>query len=131
MLAGCSSDTPSGDGGPHVLIASERGLTEVRGPLQKEILTYDDGSYLLDPALSPDGKRIAYIRQPPAKANPNGSVDFGADLYIADRNGKNAREVVRHGMIAEFVREPAWLPDGRLLFSVYGRQANGDADLRI
>lgn len=121
-----------GPSGTRFLMASEKGITETSAAAERTILKYNDGSYLLDPVVSPDGKKLAFIRQPSAKVYANGGVDFGSDLYVADRDGRNAREIVRHESVAEFVRTPAWLPGGdELLYSVRGRLPTGEADFRI
>jgi Tol biopolymer transport system component len=118
--------------GPRYILADDRGLRETGGSRSDDVLVeFDDGSFALDPAVSPDGDRLAFIRQSPARTAPSGTIDFGSDLYIADRDGDNAKETVRHSQTAEFIRTPAWLPTGQLLFSVRGRKPDGSADFRI
>jgi hypothetical protein len=41
------------------------------------------------------------------------------------------REVLRHSRVGEFLRNPAWLDDNRLLLNVRGRMPSGLPDLRI
>src|SRR5438874_1973473 len=122
--------TPSGEG-DRFLLASQTGLNEAtaNGPI-KNLVKFDDASYILDPAISPDGQKIAFARQTPAKNLPNGSVDFGSDLYVADRDGKNLKEVLHHASIAEFIRSPAWLSATELLITVQGQAADRSADFR-
>ncbi len=96
----------------------------------REIVSFDDGSTLMDPALSPDGKRIAFIRQEPAKGTGN-ELDFGSDLYVVHRDGSGLREVVHHSALAEYVRTPSWLDADQLYFSVRGRTAEALADYRV
>src|SRR5262249_45755065 len=96
----------------------------------RALLKFDDASYVLDPAISPDGAKIAFGRQPPAKTLSPGVVDFGSDLYIADRDGSNPREVLHHATVAEFVRAPAWLSNSQLLITVQGQKADRTSDFR-
>jgi Tol biopolymer transport system component len=74
---------------------------------------------LLEPASSPDGGRIAYVRQLTPFVRPGDVPQAGMDLYVADRDGANSKLLIEHGQPNEMVRDPAWLPDGRrLLVSV-------------
>jgi Tol biopolymer transport system component len=128
-LACGATDAEDGSGtGFRFLVASEQGLVEVDGSKQRTLIDFKDGSYLLDPAISRDGGQLAFIRQPAALVKPDGGIDFGSDLYISRRDGKDEREVLRHAIVAEFLRTPAWLPDGRLLVTVRSRDASGRAD---
>ena len=127
----CSKDGSRSDGdGLHFLLASEIGLVEVNGDKRDVLVRFDDGSFLLDPVVSPDGKRIAFVRQPPATAAPTGGVDFGSDVYVANRDGSNLKEVARHSVTGEFLRTPVLLPDGSMLFAVRGRSA-GAQDFHV
>jgi Tol biopolymer transport system component len=132
LASGCGGAARDESSGIRFLLASSAGLSEValEGG-QRDLVTFNDRSYVLDPAISPDGSQIAFIRQPPASIKPDGSTDFGSDLYIADRNGRNLREVVKHQQVAEFVRTPAWLSNEEIIFTVRGRDSIGMADLRI
>lgn len=103
----------------------------VGGGETRTIVKFDDGSALMDPALSPDGRKIAFIRQEPAKNLSGSQIDFGADLYIVNRDGSGLRELAHHSALAEYVRGPSWLDNGHLLFSVRGRTATGTADYRL
>lgn len=62
-----------------------------------------------EPAWSPDGRRIAFIRR------RDGSTDFElGDLYVMDADGSNAR------LIAPSANSPAWSPDSKkIAFSTY------------
>jgi hypothetical protein len=62
-----------------------------------------------DPALSPDGKRIAYV-------SAEGKSDR-TDLFLMDPDGKGRRRLTR--LKSSYVFGPAWSPDGkRIAFTV-------------
>src|SRR4051794_13179013 len=74
LLCACSGGTSGkstappaaafGSSGDHFLLASQAGLTEsTAAGTVASLLKFDDASYILDPALSPDGKQIAFARQ--------------------------------------------------------------------
>ncbi len=134
LVSGCGGSSKNANApgpGDRFLLTNQAGLNEsTASGTPRLFLKFDDGSFILDPAIAPDGKRIAFIRQAPARARPDGSIDFGSDLYVADRDGKNARLLVLHGAVAEFLRTPVWLSDGEILFGVRGRAADGRADFR-
>jgi dipeptidyl aminopeptidase/acylaminoacyl peptidase len=138
LVAGVLALACGGDGGgshggePRFLLGSSAGLAELTLDFrQKSLLRYDDQSFVLDPQLSPDGRRIAFIRQPPATSGPGGQVDFGSDLYVAGRDGRDARLLAKHAVIAEFIRSPAWLSDREVAIAVRGRGPDGLPDYRI
>ena len=128
--SGSTSIRPTG-GGDRFLLANQAGLNEAtaNGTI-RNLVKFDDASYVLDPAISPDGHKIAFARQTPARNLPNGSVDFGSDLYVTDRDGQNVKEVLHHSAIAEFIRSPAWLSATELLITVQGQAADRSADFR-
>ena len=66
-------------------------------------LTTDSGGRAANPAWSPDGRRIAFVRD----RTMGGQLLSGAELYVADADGSNA---VRR---AVGFHSPAWSPDGR------------------
>lgn len=61
----------------------------------------------LEPAWSPDGKRLAFVSRR--------SGDY--DLYVAGADGSNLRELTRRGTDES---APAWSPDGKRLVFVRG-----------
>jgi len=66
-----------------------------------------------DPAISPDGKTVAFWR--------DGTTH---DLYLIDIDGKNERRILARG---EPIRAPAWSPDGtKIVFS----HVNGEGHCR-
>ena len=79
-------------------------------PRRSERLLREDDADLIQPALSPDGLRLAYVR-----ADHDGSA-----LWLADADGDNAERLDLDGGEIDLVdpRWPTWSPDGeRLAFS--------------
>jgi Tol biopolymer transport system component/DNA-binding winged helix-turn-helix (wHTH) protein len=69
------------------------------------------------PDLSPDGSRVAFVS----------TRSGGAELWVADRNGANARQMTTFGRA--YLRPPRWSPDGsRILVSA---SENGRLDLYV
>ena len=69
-----------------------------------------DGTWDRNPAWSPDGNRLAFVRE----------VETGSDLYVINADGSGLRRLVTGGNN----RSPAWSPDGaRIAFS---RGSSGD-----
>lgn len=134
FLLACSGDdkqTTTPDG-PRFLLTGSQGLTSLGLNDQTTILEYPNGTFLLDPAVSEDGKTYAFTRQPPAIRNAAGAVDFGSDLMLLGRDEMEAKELLHHGSVGEFIRNPVFLPGGEaLLINVRGRAENGSADFRI
>ena len=71
-------------------------------------------AFILDPAVSPDGTKLAYIHQPPPEIIDD-RYDAGSDLWVADRDGGNARPVYEHAVPSQLVRFPQWLDDTHIL----------------
>lgn len=70
------------------------------------------GTFMSNGALSPDGRRLAYVSQ----------RDQGRGLWVLDIAAGLARQVTTSG---EFVYDPCWLPDGRLAYvSLRGADAS-------
>ena len=133
-LAGCGGGTSpkTASGGLRFLVSAQDGLSQMTiGGSRHPLLTWNDQSYPLDPAISPDGKRLAFALQAPAVKKPDGDVDFGSDLYIATTEGKDIKLLVKHQQVAEFVRTPTWLSPSELLYTVRGRGQGGGTDFRI
>src|SRR6266581_6938133 len=67
----------------------------------------EQGDLLADPALSPDGSQIAYV----VLAPPERNFDAGSDLWVANRDGSEARMVYKHDTPNQQVRLPRWSDD--------------------
>ena len=99
----------SGQPGPGVLIvANLDALVEydIESGNQSTLLQSPaTNSFLLDPAVSPDGASIAYVQQPPPKVE-EGKFDAGSDLWVMARDGSNPRLVFQHVQPNQLVRFP-------------------------
>ena len=81
--------------------------------LRPAVQTSDQWNH--SPDLSPDAKRLAFIS----------TRSGGAELWISDRDGSNARQLTTFGRA--YIRPPRWSPDGtRILISA---SINGQLDL--
>jgi len=66
-----------------------------------------------DGALSPDGRRIAFVRE----------IDGNYDIWVQDVQGGELTQLT-NSQFGEF--EPAWSPDGNKLLFVSNRDSKGD-----
>lgn len=104
-----TSGAPQGGAG-HIIFTTQEGLDEfdVASGSTKPLLRPDDpNTFILDPAVTPDDKQIAYIAQPPPKTQGN-TYDAGSDLWVADRDGSNPHAVFVHVQPNQLVRVPQW-----------------------
>ena len=111
------SESPSTGGAGSLIITRQSGLVEfdINSHTEKPLVTPDvDGTYLLDPTVSPNGQSIAYVSQPPPKVM-NGEYDSGADLWLASRDGSGAHIVFAHERPNQLLRFPQWLDDAHVL----------------
>jgi len=81
-------------------------------------LTSADGD-AEDPAVSPSGKRIAYVAIPGT---------WGVDLYVAGADGTDAKRLT-HSEDVE--GDPAWSPDGRQIAFVRGYDLDFKSDIYV
>jgi Tol biopolymer transport system component len=109
---------PAGNSGAGSLIISKPGgfvEFDVKSGSEKPLITPADAStFLLDPAVSPDGNKLAYIVQPPPKVEGT-KYDAGSDLWVANRDGSNQHVVFTHAQPNQLVRFPQWEDDGHIL----------------
>ncbi len=125
----------SGEGS--LIISKPEGLVEynIKRGRETPLITPDTPStFFLDPAISPDGARIAYIVQPPpaitnicGSATPTpppgaragsgcGLYDAGSDVWVANRDGSDPHVVYAHAQPNQLVRFPQWQDDDTILF---------------
>lgn len=62
------------------------------------------------PAVSPDGRHVAFLSRRPEPAFPGGSP---GQIWLVDADGSNPRRVTRAPITASL--GPVWMPDGRSL----------------
>ncbi|HET9706318.1 MAG TPA: winged helix-turn-helix domain-containing protein [Vicinamibacterales bacterium] len=88
---------------------------DLTATLRPAVQTSDQWNH--SPDLSPDGSRVAFIS----------TRSGGAELWIADRNGANAKQLTTFGRA--YLRPPRWSPDGsRILISA---SVSGRLDLYV
>ncbi|AHG04960.1 acylaminoacyl-peptidase [Halobacterium sp. DL1] len=79
---------------------------------------YHEFSRLSHPAVSPDGERVAYVKQA-----PDSDTDYEATVHVASVGGDESRRFT----VAEGVdSEPTWSPSGDRLAFVSTRGASDD-----
>jgi hypothetical protein len=107
-----------GDGGEGALLVTlPLGLVECdldTGTTTPIITPTEANTFILDPAISPDARLIAYVRQPPPEI-VEGRYDAGADLWVANRDGSEPRIVFEHAQPNQLVRFPQWQDDANVL----------------
>jgi TolB protein len=90
-----------------------------------------DGSSSGQPAWSPDGRNIAFVRgRSTATAVVSSTALMFGELIVMDADGGNTRHLTR----GEPDAAPAWAPDGREIVFVRGRDLNkpsADMDLFV
>ena len=110
-----------------LLVVRDTGIVELdlaTGDEQSLIPDFPD-ALVADPVISPDGRQIAFSALLQGIALPDGTPDFGADIYVAGRDGGNQRLMYGHQVRGEQVRSPAWLTNGTLLFSLQRFEQTG------
>ena len=116
LLAACG-----GGGGKaisdHLLVVRQAGIVELALSTGDEhlLLENPEGSLLVEPALSPDRRTIAYVRQLNPIVVPGERAELGFDLFFANRDGSNQHVVAEHQQPNDEIRAPSWFPDGRRL----------------
>ena len=76
------------------------------------LIAAEQDQQLLQPALSPDGRQVAYVVFQLTRAE---GATIGTDIAIANLDDPRPEIVVQHTRQVEFVWSPRWTPDGRSL----------------
>jgi Tol biopolymer transport system component len=75
-------------------------------------------SYFEYPTFSPDGKQMAYV----LATTPTGQgQDWGNDIYTANVDGSNAKQVLKHDKPGALIDSLSWTPDGQAIIFAYSR----------
>ncbi len=83
------------------------------------------GSLDTDPAVSPDGRRIAI-------SSGDCQPGFGADLAVVDTAGRTTRDLRKLGRTPGIQIEPTWSPDGkRIAFVVEDVDGSGRSAVHV
>ena len=98
-LAACSF----GGGGSHtdrLVITRNNSLDELslKNKDERQLIAAPQDATLADPAVSPDGRRIAYTQLLTPIVVPGQNTDLGSDLYVANSDGTNQTLVVQHSV---------------------------------
>lgn len=143
---GSASPTAARAGNPSsgsgsLIITDSSGLMEydLKSGKRRPLITPDlENTFLLDPAVSPDGKHLVYVVQPPptivnrcepgaptptvvAEGSPGaacGTYDAGSDVWVANRDGSDAHRVFAHEQPNQLMRFPQWADDATILMVV-------------
>lgn len=106
-----------GDGAAVVFVSGRRprGLEREAGRLMRlrfgaepEAVTRDD-FLVREPAVSPDGARVAFVARPAAAPGDAGNPDTGYDLFVVPADGGTPERLTEH---PGDEGGPAWSPDG-------------------
>jgi Tol biopolymer transport system component len=122
IAAACDSGSSDGGDTPRegaLIMTRPDGVFEFS--LETEELTQilqpaDPSEFYLDVAASPDGSRIAYVVQPPAKII-DGLYDAGSDLWTMNRDGTGAAPLFLHEQPNQLVRYPQWF-DANTIYAI-------------
>ena len=88
---------------------------DLASTLQPAVQSSDQWNH--SPDISPDGRRVAFVS----------TRSGGAELWISDRDGNDARQLTTFGRAA--LRQPRWSPDGSRVLVSAGM--NGRMDLYV
>jgi Tol biopolymer transport system component len=125
LLTACGSG--GSDLNDRLIAVGTNGIVDLSLADGEEVLLIQkhDESEMIEPALSPDGSTLAYVRHLVPFVIQGQETDFGMDVYFADRDGSNQRLVLEHGELHERIRAPVWLPDSKRLLVNVERISNG------
>lgn len=100
----------SGSSGDGVLIySSPLGIVEhdLGSGTTTTLVASETNTFLLDPSISRDGNLLVYTYQPPPDVS-DGMYDAGSDIWVANRDGSDARPLFEHEQPNQLLRYPRW-----------------------
>jgi TolB protein len=94
------------------------------GSGRKLLVRNTGGEFILDPAWSPDGKRVAFDRSP----GPRPPVD----IVVVNADGTGVTNLTKNGADGSVQDvQPAWSPDGARIAYVSRRAAIGNSEIFV
>ncbi|MGB2693577.1 MAG: hypothetical protein WBD55_00140 [Dehalococcoidia bacterium] len=123
LLAACGGGGGGGSLTDRLLLERDTGIALLNLATGNEqlLMSNPKEAFFVDPAVSPDGMRIAYANRLAPFVEADEPADLGADLYVAKIDGTSPELLVKHSVANEELRGPAWLPDGKSLLYVRQR----------
>ncbi|MCY3733881.1 MAG: hypothetical protein OXG42_06335, partial [Chloroflexi bacterium] len=131
-IVACGNDSPGlGDGESRIPVSGllvftvgvDLWIQDDQGA--RPLIQAGQDQQLLQPAISPDGTRVAYVVFQLTNAE---GTSIGTDLAVASLDDPQQEIVVRHTRQAEFVWTPRWTPDGQSLIFTH---EPGELTIRI
>ena len=115
VLSSCGGGSSGASGS--LLFTTSDGITErkISSGSEKVLVSPPSKTIVLkDPAVSPDGGRIAYVYSLPLTVT-NKKQDASYDIWIANRDGSDAKILFMHSRPNEQFAGPQWEDAGHLL----------------
>jgi Tol biopolymer transport system component len=112
LAVGCGEDR-----GDVLVLVRDDGIMsyDVDEATMTPLIPHDDPiSSFRDVAVSPDGKKIAYVMVPPGSSR-DGLIDLSSHLWVANRDGSGARMVYEARERNETLFYPQWRDDVTVL----------------
>ena len=127
MPAPPPAPVPSAPGS--ILYANDSGLWTLQPSTLavREVSTAALKTVLASPAVSPDGRQVAYSIYDAESAREK--RDNGTDLYLMPVEGETGRPLLAHEGVGVWLGEPAWRPDGKSLLFTH-REASGKESIQ-
>jgi Tol biopolymer transport system component len=118
-----------GEPEPRFLVATGSAIEVWHGPQRESTLLSMENATIYDAALSQDGTQVAFvaISVPKSQDDP----EYGANLYVVNRDGGVPRLLLRHSVFAEYLETPVWLPGGREIACAIFTPRGEEVDVRV
>ncbi len=82
-----------------------------------QITKAENLSIAVSPALSPDGKTLAYAYSPPPQADSAGRITIGQDIVGYDLTTKETKVLIARPVPTAFLDDPVWSADGKYIYA--------------